>query len=171
MVKMKKTLVTHQALKKRIKILGAEITRHYRGKPLVILGVLKGSFIFMADLVREIKIPLRCEFIHVSSYQGKQSGELKLDFDISYPIKGEHVLLVEDIVDTGKTLEWLMKHCKNQKPRSLKVCTLLYKPDVNPKIENRLGWIGFKIPNQYVVGYGMDKDGLDRSLPHIAIAK
>jgi|SRR3989338_3716468 len=161
------TLVAEREIQKRLQELGAEIQNDYKGKNLVVVGVLKGSFIFMADLVRHIETPLRCDFIRVSSYeQNRSSGQVRLEFDMTQPIANKDVLLVEDIVDTGNTLRYLMNHLQTYKPASLKVCTLLYK-DVGGYPKGDLDYIGFTVPNKYVIGYGLDDEGLYRSLPYV----
>lgn len=161
-------LITAAEIQKRIEALGKEIEDQYQGKNLVVVGVLKGSFIFMADLVRQLHTPLACDFIRVASYdKDRSTGVVRMEFDMTQPIVGKHVLLVEDIVDTGKTLRYLLSHLENQKPASLKVCALLFK-DVGTGIRNKIDYLGFTVPNRYVLGYGLDSEGLYRSLPYVA---
>lgn len=161
-------LISAEDLSVRIGELGKEISEYYQDKDLIVMGVLKGSFIFMADLVRSISVNHACEFVRVSSYHKKQStGAVTLDFEMTQSIEGKHVLLVEDIVDTGQTLLFLKKHLLSKNPSSLKVCTLLYKQEVNPQIQTELHWVGFEIPKLFVVGYGMDYEGLYRHLPFV----
>lgn len=162
-----KPLLSAAAIQKRVRSLGKEITRDLKDKNPVVVGVLKGSFVFMADLIRELDFPLTCEFIRVSSYsQKKSTGRIRLDFDLTQPIAERHVLLIEDIVDTGLTLQFLLKHLQASEPASVKVCSLLYKP-VNLKIRPLIDYIGFTIPNCFVVGYGMDDEGRSRNSPGI----
>jgi hypoxanthine phosphoribosyltransferase len=164
-----KVLIPEEQIRTRVAALGEEISRRYAGSELFIVGVLKGAFVFMADLVRSITIPLHCEFLRVSSYANdRSSGEVRIHFDLTQPVTGKHVLLVEDVVDTGRTLRFLLDHLKAKQPASVSACSLLYKeidPDVRPLIE----FVGFTIPNEYVVGYGMDSNGVYRSLPFIGV--
>ncbi len=160
-------LLNQEQIRKRIEELGQEITRDYQGKNLVVVGVLKGSFIFMADLVRQIDLPLSCDFLRVSSYQNNQStGLIRLEFDLTQPIQDADVLLVEDIIDTGKTLAFLTQHLNAKKPRSLKLCSFLYKP-VRPELRSSIDYLGFEAPLDYLVGYGLDDQGLGRNKPYV----
>ncbi len=164
-------LVSAEDIQKRIATLARQIQQDFSGRQLVVVGVLKGAFIFMADLVRHIKMPLACDFLRVSSYEKDQStGVVRMDFDMTQPIAGKDVLLIEDIVDSGRTLSYLLKHLETKKPASLKVCSLLYK-ETGAQIKNRVDYIGFDIPNRYVVGYGLDSEGLYRSLPYVGAFK
>lgn len=166
-----KVLIPEDALRRRVHELGAEITRDYAGQDLFVVGVLKGAFVFMADLIRSISLPLHCEFIRVSSYANNKSvGDVRIDFDLTQPVAEKHVLLVEDIVDTGRTLRFLLEHLKTKGAASVKVCSLLYK-EVDPKVRPFIDYLGFTIPNEYVVGYGMDSEGLYRSSPYVGIFK
>lgn len=160
-------LVSSQEIQSRVEVLGAAITRDYQGKDLVVIGILKGSFIFMADLVRTIQLPLSCDFLRVSSYsKDKSTGVVRMDFDLTQSIFGKDVLLVEDIVDTGNTLKYLLSHVANNKPNSLKVCSLLFK-DVGSGMRDKIDYLGFTVPDRYVIGYGLDSEGLYRSLPYV----
>lgn len=162
-----KTLFSSAALKKRVKELGDAISRDHAQKDLVVVGVLKGAFVFMADLIRAVTVPLQCEFLRVSSYENNRStGNVRIEFDLTQSVEGKHVLLVEDIVDTGRTLRFLLDHLKAKKPASVKVCSLLYK-DIDPNVRPLIDYLGFTVPNEYVVGYGMDDRGLLRSLPDV----
>lgn len=161
-------LISAEELNQRITDLSKDISDYYQNKNLIVMGALKGSFIFMADLVRKISVNHTCEFVRVSSYHKKQSsGMVHLDFEMTQSITGKDVLLIEDIVDTGQTLMFLKKYLLEKTPGSLKVCTLLYKQEVNPEIQKELDWVGFEIPNLFVVGYGMDYEGLYRHLPFV----
>ena len=165
------TLITSQEIALRIAELGAQLTEEYQGKDLVVVGVLKGSFIFMSDLIRHIYLPLACDFLRVASYeQNRSTGVVRMEFDMTQPVAGKDVLLVEDIVDTGKTLQALLKHMEAKKPASLKVCSLLYK-EIGAGMRKHCDYVGFTIPNHFVVGYGLDDNGLYRSLPYIGIVK
>lgn len=163
-----KIVLSAEQIQKRVKALGAEISVAYGEKDLVVVGVLKGAFVFMADLVRHITVPLTCEFLRVSSYRDNRStGTVHIDFDVTQPIEGKDVLLVEDIVDTGHTLRYLLEHLRGKKPASLKICSLLYKEN-DPALRKQIDFLGFTIPNRYVVGYGLDSEGEHRALPHLA---
>ena len=163
-------IVTQEEMRARIKELGKQITADYTGKDFVLVGVLKGAYAFYADLARAIRIPMRVDFLVVTSYgsQAKTSGRVKIITALTEPIKGKDVLLVEDIVDSGLTVQYLIKTLGKQKPRSIKVCTLLSKPE-RRTIDVNLDYVGFKIPNQYVVGYGLDYQQQYRNLPYLAV--
>jgi len=126
---LQKEILSEGQIRRRVRELGAQISRDFAGKELVVVGVLKGAFLFMADLVRELSIPVRCDFIRVSSYNadGSRSGSTRLDFDVTQPIENEEVLLIEDILDTGHTLRYLLQHLSAKNPKSLNVCCLLDK--------------------------------------------
>lgn len=167
MTRTLQTLLTAEQVAARIRDLGAQIDRDLPDGELVVIGVLKGSFIFMADLVRSITRPLSCDFLRVSSYaQNKSTGVVRMEFDLTQSIAGKHVLLVEDIVDTGRTLEYLRAHVLAKHPASLKIASLLYK-ELRPELREHIDYLGFSIPDHYVVGLGLDSDGLYRSLPYI----
>jgi hypoxanthine phosphoribosyltransferase len=158
-------------LRARIAELGEDIARDYAGKPLKLVGVLKGSFMFMADLARAIDLPIKVDFIGTSSYQGtKSSGVVRITTDLSRPIEGEHVLLVEDIVDTGLTMRYLLDNLATRSPLSVKVCALLEKP-ARAKVQIPIEYKGFSIPDEFVVGYGLDWDGRLRNLPYIGVVR
>lgn len=162
-----KELYSEKAIQKRVSELAVEINSHFGDREITVVGVLKGSFLFMADLVRELKMPVRCDFLRVASYENdKSSGVVRLMFDLTQSIHDKHVIIVEDIVDTGRTLAYLMEHLEHQHPKSLKVCTLLHKHGMGVD-GAKLDYVGFTIPNKYVIGYGLDSEGLYRSLPYI----
>ncbi len=163
-------IVTQEQMRSRIRELGKQISADYVGKDLVLVGVLKGAYAFFADLARAIRIPVRIDFIIVTSYgtQVKTSGKVKLMTELTEKIRNRDVLLVEDIVDSGLTVQYLTKALAKQKPRSIKVCTLLSKPE-RRVVDVQLQYIGFKIPNQYVVGYGLDYRQKYRNLPYLAV--
>jgi len=163
-------IVTQEQMRSRIRELGKQISADYVGKDLVLIGVLKGAYAFFADLARAIRIPVRVDFIVVTSYgtQAKTSGKVKLVTELTEKIKDRDVLLVEDIVDSGLTVQYLTKVLAKQKPRSIKVCTLLSKPE-RRVVDVQLQYVGFKIPNQYVVGYGLDYRQKYRNLPYLAV--
>ncbi|HEU4503955.1 MAG TPA: hypoxanthine phosphoribosyltransferase [Nitrospira sp.] len=163
-------IVTQEEMRTRIRELGKQIANDYAGKDLVLIGVLKGAYAFYADLARAIRIPMRVDFLIVTSYggQSKTSGKVKVITELTEDIKGKDVLLVEDIVDSGLTVQYLIKTLSKLKPKSIKVCTLLSKPE-RRTIDVPLEYIGFKIPNKYVVGYGLDYQQKYRNLPYLAV--
>jgi hypoxanthine phosphoribosyltransferase len=161
-------LISEDEIKTRVDKLGATITDKFKGKDLVVVGVLKGSFMFFADLIRAIDTDLSCDFVGVTSYSGASStGEVKINLDLSRSIRGRNVVLVEDIVDTGLTMNYLRRHLENHKPKALLTASLLMKPDAL-KEKCDVDLVGFKIPNDFVVGYGLDYQGYFRNLPYIA---
>jgi len=163
-------IVTQEEMRARIKELGKQITADYTGKDFVLVGVLKGAYAFYADLARAIRIPMRVDFLVVTSYgsRAKTSGKVKIVTELTEDISGKDVLLVEDIVDSGLTARYLIKTLAKQKPRSIKVCTLLSKPE-RRTVDVVLDYVGFKIPNKYVVGYGLDYQQKYRNLPYLAV--
>jgi len=164
------TLIDEKSLQLRIKELGAQLREDYGDQPVTCIGVLKGSFLFMADLIRAIDGPVRCEFLGVSSYQGgtRSTGVVRITQDLKQSIEGQHCLLIEDIVDTGLTMEYLLRMLKLREPASLKVASLLDKPS-NRQVEVDIDYVGFTIPDEFVVGYGLDLQGFYRNLPYIAV--
>lgn len=135
----------------------------------VVVGVLKGSFIFMADLVRHIEKPLACDFLRVASYdKDRSTGIVRMEFDLTQPIEGKHVILVEDIVDTGTTLKHLLVHMKQKRPASLKIASLLFK-DVGTGMRDHIDYLGFEVPDKFVIGYGLDYEGHYRALPYVGV--
>ena len=165
-------LIDRPTLDKRLDELGAQLTRDYAGKPLVVLGVLKGSIMFMADLTRRIDLPLAMDFLGVSSYGDKtvSSGVVRITSDLSKPIEGKHVLIAEDIVDTGLTMSFLLENLATRKPASVKVCTLLHKP-ARAKVEVPLDYVGFTIEDKFVVGYGLDYAEIYRNVPFVGVVR
>nr|WP_051914593.1 hypoxanthine phosphoribosyltransferase [Thermorudis peleae] len=163
-------LIDEQTLQRRVTELGAEIAQHYAGKRPLLIGVLSGAFVFMADLVRHMPIPLSIDFMAVSSY-GKAtvtSGVVRILKDLDRPIEGEDVLLVEDIVDSGLTLQYLSDVLRRRNPASLRVVALLRKQKADA-LPVPVDWVGFEIPDVFVVGYGLDVAGKYRNLPFVAI--
>jgi hypoxanthine phosphoribosyltransferase len=165
-----KPFITARQLQARVRAMGRAIRADYRGRDLVLVGILKGSFIFMADLARSINLPLTCDFMRVSSYGSGtiSNGKIRMEFDLSHPVRGKDVLLVEDIVDTGWTLDHVLRQLKRKKPSSLRLAALLHKPD-RTRVSVPIDYLGFKIPDRFVVGYGLDFDGRYRNLPHLAV--
>jgi len=166
------TLISAEQIAARVHELGADIARDYRDRRLVLVGVLKGSFVFMADLVRAIDAQLRIEFLGVRSYgEGTStSGVVQITQDLSRPIEGEDILLVEDIVDTGLTIAHLLELFRTRRPASVKVCSLLHKP-ARTKIEVPIDYLGFTIEDRFVVGYGLDWAERYRNLPYIGVVE
>jgi hypoxanthine phosphoribosyltransferase len=157
-------------MRTRIKDLGRQIAADYGNKNLILVGILKGAFAFYADLARAIRIPLRVDFLVVTSYgsRAKTSGKVKMVTDLTEDIAGRDVLLVEDIVDSGLTVQYLIKTLSKRKPKSIKVCALLNKPD-RRKVAAQVDYVGFEIPNKYVIGYGLDYQQKYRNLPYLAV--
>lgn len=158
-------------LQLRIAELGAQITAHYAGRePLVVVAVLKGSFLFLADLVRHIDLPIEVDFLGLSSYgHGEEStGVVQVTQDLSRPVNGKHVLVVEDIVDTGLTMRYLLDNLTTRRPLSVAVATLLHKP-ARARLQVPLDFIGFEIPDKFVIGYGLDYHDKLRNLPFIGV--
>ena len=160
-------LLPEAAIRERVEAIGRRIAADYAGRPLCLVGVLKGSFVFLADLVRAIDLPLTVDFIGISSYAGAAStGVVKITSDLVRSIEGLDVLLVEDIVDTGLTVRYLLDNLSTRRPASLKVCALLVKP-ARAREEVPLDYLGFEIPDRFVVGYGLDHDGRFRNLSFV----
>jgi hypoxanthine phosphoribosyltransferase len=165
-----KELLPQQVLKDRIAEMAAEITADFVGKDPVLIGVLKGCFLFMADLCRGIDLPLTCDFLGLSSYGDRTStsGVIRITSDLTKPIEGRHVLVIEDIVDTGLTMKYLMENLQTRKPASIKVCSLLHKP-ARELIKVPIDYLGFTIEDVFVIGYGLDFQGRYRNLPYIGV--
>jgi hypoxanthine phosphoribosyltransferase len=165
-------MISRQAIADKIAELGAQITKHYKdsAETLVLVGVLKGSIVFLADLCREIDLPVELEMMGVSSYgeATKTSGVVRITQDLVRPIKDKHVLIVEDIFDTGLTIKYLVENLHAREPKSVKICSLLKKQGT-AKVEMALDFIGFTIPDEFVVGYGLDVAERFRNLPMIAV--
>lgn len=170
MAKEIEVLLSAEQISARVVELAKEIERDFHdGGEFVVVGVLKGSFIFMADLVRNIDKPLACDFLRVASYdKDRSTGIVRMEFDMTQPIEGKHVLLVEDIVDTGTTLKHLLAHMKQKKPASLKVASLLFK-DVGTDMRDSIDYLGFEVPDKFVIGYGLDYEGHYRALPYVGV--
>jgi len=161
-------LITEEEIKNKITELGKKISKDYKGKNLILVGILRGAVIFMADLARKISIPMVFDFIAISSYgaETKSSGVVRILKDLDANIKGKDVLIVEDIVDTGLTLDYLLRMLKSRKPSSIKVCTFLTKT-ARRKVNVKVDYSGFDIPNKFVVGYGLDYAGKFRNVPYV----
>lgn len=169
---IEKVLLSEDAIRRRILELGEQITADYAGKEILMIGVLRGAVVFMADLARAVNVPVSIDFMAVSSYgSGTQSsGVVRIIKDLDEDITGQEVLVVEDIVDTGLTLTYLFENLKSRNPASIRLCTLLNKPD-RRKIAVEIDYNGFTIPDQFVVGYGLDYGERYRNLPFIGILK
>ena len=163
------TYITEQDIQKKVQELGEALAKIFKDKDIVAVCVLKGSFMFYSDLIRAMNTDVLCEFFGVSSYHGgtQSSGEVKVTLDLSSPVEGKHVILVEDIVDTGLTMNYLKNAIMSRKPKSLTTVALLEKPEAL-KVKCDIDMVGFKIPNDFVVGYGLDYQGYYRNLPYIA---
>ena len=163
------SLIKEAQIKKRVQELGQQIAKDFKGKSLLAVGVLNGSFIFYSDLIREIDADIHCEFIGISSYHNsnKSSGEVKVTMDLTTSVQGRDVLIVEDIVDTGLTLDFLQKSLMLRGARSVCAAALLFKPKAL-KAKLKIDYVGFEIGNEFVVGYGLDYQGFYRNLPYIA---
>jgi hypoxanthine phosphoribosyltransferase len=163
-------LLDEATLQARVAELGAEISSDYDGRDLLLVGVLKGAVFFMADLMRQLTVPCEIDFMAISSYGAAtdSSGVVRILKDLDVNIAGRHVLVVEDIIDSGLTLSYLMRNLSARRPGSLEVCTLLTKPD-RREIEVPIRYVGFEIPNKFVIGYGLDFAERYRNLPYIGV--
>ena len=170
---MQYILLTEEQIKARIKELGEELSREYADKDPVVVGVLKGVVVFYADMIRELKVPCQMDFMWISSYAGTNStGNMEVKRDVTVDIKDRHVLILEDIFDTGNSLDYTYRHLMFKQPASLKICTLLDKPERRkPGITLQADYVGFTIPNEFVVGYGLDYNEHYRNLPYIGVLK
>ncbi len=168
-----KVLLTQQQLAQKVKELGEQITKDYQGKKLLLVSVLKGSVIFMADLMRSIDTYCQIDFLNVSSYGSgtKTSGTVKIIKDLDIDIRGYDVLIVEDILDSGMTLSYIKKILMERQPNSIKICTLLDKPERRQVTDVKADYKGFVIPDEFVVGYGLDFDETYRNLPYLGALK
>lgn len=169
---VERVLISKEELKKMVAELGRQISLDYEGKELVMIGVLKGGFIFLSDLAREINIPVDLDFMSVSSYgdSSKSSGVVKIIKDLDTNIEGKHVLIVEDIIDTGLTLNHLVELLKTRGPLSVKICAALDKP-TGRKTEVKIDYKGIEIPDEFVIGYGLDYAGKYRNIPEVCVLK
>ena len=165
-------LINETRIADKVKELGAQITQDYTSRDLVVVGILKGALMFMADLIRHIKRPVLMDFAVVSSYgeSTETSGAVRILKDLDQPIEGKHVLIVEDIIDTGLTMHYLVRNLEARKPASVKVCTLLDKPS-RRKVDMKPDYCGFTIPDKFVVGYGLDYAEYYRNLPEVGVLK
>ena len=168
---LQRVLFTQEQLAERVNELGREISADYRGKQPLFVGILRGCIMFYADLLRAVSVDCNMDFMCLSSYCGTSStGEVRTMLDLRESIKGRHVIIVEDIVDTGLTLDYLMKNLQSRGAASIEICCLLDKP-ANRKAEVHPKYIGFQIENEFVIGYGLDYNELYRNLPYIGVFK
>ena len=170
---IEKVLVSQEQIRAKVKEMAAQISAEYADKDPVFVGVLKGVVIFFADMVREISIPCEIDFMCLSSYGGTNStGEVAVKKDLSVDIKGRHVVILEDIYDTGRSLDFTYKYLLSKEPASLKICTLLDKPERRTDgITLQPEYVGFTVPNEFVVGYGLDFNEHYRNLPYVGVLK
>ena len=170
---IEKILLSEQQIQTRIQELGEILTKEYADKNPVIVGVLKGVVVFYADMIRHIQVPCQMDFMWLSSYAGTDStGKMLVRQDVTADIEGRHVLILEDIFDTGNSLEFTVNHLKKQNPASIKICTLLDKPERRrPGVTVQADYVGFTIPNAFVVGYGLDYNEHYRNLPYVGVLK
>jgi len=168
---LQEVLISEDLLQARIAQLGLEISSAYRGRCLTLVGVLKGCVLFLSDLLKNITIDTNVDFMMLSSYSGKQStGVVRTILDLKQNIEGRDVLIVEDIVDSGLSMSYMLKNLKTRRPRSLEICTMLDKPSCR-KAKVPIKYSGFVIPNKFVVGYGLDYNEFYRNLPYIGVLK
>ncbi len=168
-----RVLIAREELDRRIRELGEEISRDYAGQDLLLVCILKGGVLFLSDLVRAIRIPHAMDFMAISSYGGtrvESSGVVRILMDLNSNIEGRNVLIVEDIIDTGRTLTYITQNLRTRNPASLKICTLLNKPS-RRQVPVKLDYVGFDIPNEFVIGYGLDYDEIYRNLPFVGVLK
>ena len=170
---IQRILLSEEAVQNKVKELGKLLTEEYAGKDPVVVGVLKGVVVFYADMIRQIKVPCQMDFMWLSSYSGTNStGEMIVRRDVSVDIRDRHVLILEDIYDTGSSLDFTYRHLMAKGPASIKICTLLDKPERRkPGITLKPDYVGFTIPNEFVVGYGLDYNEHYRNLPYVGVLK
>jgi len=165
-------LLTEEQIQQKATAFAAQLSQEYADKDPVFVGVLKGVVLFFSDVVKNITIPCQIDFMWISSYEGTESKHMTVKRDISTDIKGRHVVILEDIFDTGNSLDFTYKHLLEKEPASLKICTLLDKPERrNPAVTLKPDYVGFTIPNEFVVGYGLDFNEHYRNLPYIGVLK
>lgn len=170
MDKVKKVLISEEQISTKVKELGEIITRDYQGKPLLCVCILKGSILFTADLIREIKLPLEIDFMAVSSYGNstESSGVVRILKDLDHSVEGKNIIIIEDIIDSGLTLQYLLNNLRNRKAESVKVCTFLDKSE-RRQVNIIPDYVGYEIPDEFVVGYGLDYSEKYRNLNYIGI--
>lgn len=165
------TLLSEERIQARIREMGAQITRDYAGRDLALVAVLKGSYVFLADLARAIDLPLTVDFMGISSYVGtKSTGVVRVTSDLNRPIEGQDVLVVEDIIDTGLTMKYLLENLGTRRPASLKLAAFLEKPS-RAQVKIPIDYRGFEVEDHFLVGYGLDVDGKLRNLPYVGVLR
>ena len=157
-----KKLIDKKAINNNIKQMGADITKYYQNNPITVVSILKGSLLFTSDLIREIDIEMNIEFLKIASYKGTKRKSIKSDISIDFNIKGKNILIVEDIVDSGNTVNYIVSEFRKYNPNSIKIATLLFKPN-SYNFNMKIDWIGFNIKDDFVVGYGLDYNELHRN--------
>ncbi len=169
---IKQIIYSEEVIKEKVDELGKRITEDFSGKDPIVIGVLKGANVFLSDLIRKINIPLIVDFIDVSSYglSTETSGVVKINKDLDFSIENKDILIVEDIIDSGLTLEYLLKNLKSRNPKTIRICSLLDKPE-RRRVDIKVDYIGFQIPDEFIVGYGIDYAEKYRNLPYIASLK
>lgn len=169
---IEEVLISQEAIQRRIADLAAQITEDYAGQDILLVGVLKGAFVMMSDLARHIDLPMEFDFMAVSSYGAatKTSGVVRILKDLDHEVAGRHVLVIEDIVDSGLTLKYLLRNLSTRKPETLEVCALLWKTGVQ-QVDLDIKYVGFEIPPVFVVGYGLDYDERFRNMPYVGTLK
>ncbi|NLI89707.1 MAG: hypoxanthine phosphoribosyltransferase [Epulopiscium sp.] len=169
---IEKILISEDEISRKTKEIGRQISKEYKGKEVLVVGILKGSSVFMSDLIREIDIPLQIDYMVVSSYgtSTQSSGVVRIEKDLQHSIEGKHIIIVEDIVDTGLTLAYIKKILTGRNPSSIKICTLLDKPARREKNVD-IDYAGFEVPDEFIVGYGIDYAEYYRNLPFIGALK
>jgi len=169
---IEKILIDEDSLQAKIRELGAEIAKDYKGKDLLLVCVLKGAVVFVSDLMKRIDLPLEIDFMAVSSYgcDTKSSGVVRILKDLNKGVEGKHILIVEDIIDSGLTLSYLIENLKARCPESVEICTILDKPD-RRTVNINIKYVGFQVPDEFVVGYGLDYAEKYRNLPYVAVLK
>ncbi len=169
---IKEILLSEEQIQAKVAQMAKQLSEEYADKDPVFVGVLKGVVMFFGDMVKRITVPCQIDFMWISSYQGTNSSQMVVKRDVSVDIKGRHVVILEDIFDTGNSLDFTYKHLLSKEPASLKVCTLLDKPERrNPAVTMQPDYVGFTIPNEFVVGYGLDFNEHYRNLPYVGILK
>lgn len=169
---VERILISEEQIQERVRELGKAISTDYAGKTISLLCILKGGLMFLTELSKHISTPVTFDFIGISSYghSTQSSGVVRITKDLEESIEGKHVLIIEDIIDTGLTLSYLIKNLQSRKPASLKICTLLDKPD-NRTVDIPVDYKGFKVPNEFLVGYGLDYKELYRNIPYVFVLK
>lgn len=169
---VKEILFSEEKIQAKVEELGKRINEDYLGKDVTVIGVLKGANIFLSDLIRKMDIPVTVDFIAVSSYghSTESSGVVKINKDLDFSIEDKDILIIEDIIDSGLTLKYLLENLRSRKPKSIGICTLLDKPE-RRKVNIKVDYIGFEIPDEFIVGYGIDYAEKYRNLPYIASLK